>query len=115
MDINTSIIEGPAQKFYLNSEPGNLDQIESVLEEKWKPGFRIILRSEDNAKYKDYIQVLTHLDNFIFMKRNQFSHRYYGMDYQGIYDRSQIKKVRKDVPYYRVFDPGEMKIILGKE
>jgi hypothetical protein len=43
MDINTSINEDPAQKFSLNSEPGNLDQIESALEEKWKPGFRIIL------------------------------------------------------------------------
>jgi hypothetical protein len=58
---------------------------------------------------------LAHVDNFIFTKRNQFSNKYFNTDYRDIYDKIQIKKMRKDVPYYLVFDPGEMKIILGKE
>ena len=100
------------RKFSLNSGPGNLDQLESALEEKWKPGFRIILGSEDDVKYKDYIRALAQMDNFVFAKRNQFSQKSFNTDYRDIYDRSKIKKVRKNVPYFFVFDPGEMKIIL---
>ncbi len=96
------------RKFSLNSESGNLDQIKSALEEKWKPGFRIILRNEDDVKYKDYIQALAQMDNFIFTKRNQFSHKYFNTDYRDIYNRAQTKKVRKDVPYYIVFDSGDI-------
>jgi len=102
-------------RFEINSKPGTFDQLIDHLKKYWKDGLQIMLVTDGNLKYGDYIKVSSLLQNFTLAQRNTYSMKHYNKKFFELYDRDQYQNVQKAVPFYSDYSIEEFEILKGME
>ncbi len=103
-DSTVFIVLDRSNSFRIEGETYLPDQLNAALKSYWSPRRRFALVHNDQTSYKDFLQAIGTLDNFIWDQRNMFSNQMFGQPYSQLIDREDMVQISGFVPYFVYLD-----------